>query len=355
MRFINVMNIREGMILGQDIWDANGFLLLRHGQTLYNAFIDKLFNLGITGIYITDRLTDDIKINPVVKDETRMNAVKNISNLYMTTSRSWKLSDQAVNETVGILQDMVDEIFFAKNPIYDVREFKTEKNYNYYHAVNMATISMIMGTDLRLRKEELKTLGMCAAFCDIGLNSLDQELLGKKDALTENEISTIRKHPELGFSMIKKKYSIHSRVGQGVLQHHERWNGTGYPKGLAGDKICLYSRIVAIADVYDALISVRPYRPAVAPYEAFEFIMANGGILFDPELVKVFTRKVAAYPIGSMVRLSNSLHGVVKQNNYDCSLRPVVKIIDDPKNLRIIDLKSDPGALSLTISNVTDA
>jgi HD-GYP domain len=350
MRYISVGSIEQGMILGQDIWDSNGFLLLRRGQKIFDAYINRLLNLGIIGVYIDDEYTEDIVINPVVKDATRMTAVKNIRNLYMTTLAGTKLSDKAVSEAVDALQQMVDEIFFCTDPIYDVREFKTEKDYSYYHSINMATISMIMGTDLKLKKPELKLLGICAAFCDIGLGTLDQEMLERTGSLTQNEISTIQKHPSLGFSMIKEKYSIHSRVGQGVLHHHERWNGSGYPDGLSGEAISLYARIIAVADVYDALVSVRPYRPAVAPQEAFEFVMANGGILFDPEIVKVFTRKVAAYPVGTRVRLSDGCTGIVKENHFDMALRPIVKIIDDPKKLRIIDLKNDPGARNLTIT-----
>lgn len=353
MRYINVSGIQDGMVLGQDIWDTNGFLLLRRGQVLHSVYINRLFNIGINGIYIEDGLTEDIEIKPVIKDETRMNAVKNIRNLYMTTTATWSLSDETVNESVNILQQMVDEIFFCSDPLYEIREFKTEKDYSYYHAINMATISMIMGTELKMKKPELKMLGMCAAFCDIGLKSLDQEMLDKKGSLTQSEIRTIETHPQAGFSMIKNKYSIHSRVGQGVLHHHERWNGSGYPDGLTGNDISLFGRIVAIADVYDALVSNRPFRPAVVPCEAFEYIMANGGILFDPDLVKIFTRKVAAYPVGTKVTLSNGQNGFVKQNYSDCSLRPVVKVIDR-KNLKIIDMKNDPGALNLTVKEAAD-
>jgi HD-GYP domain-containing protein (c-di-GMP phosphodiesterase class II) len=353
MQYINVSSIRQGMILGQDIWDSNGFLLLRRGQKIYDVYVNRLVNMGVIGIYIEDEYTEDIEIKPVIKDATRMKAVQNIRNLYMTTNSSSKLSDKVVEEAVSALQEMVDEIFFNTDPIYDVREFKTEKDYNYYHSVNMATISMIMGTELKLKKPELKMLGTCAAFCDIGLGAIDQEMLEKKGSLTENEISTVQKHPLLGFSMIKEKYSIHSRVGQGVLHHHERFNGTGYPEGLAGEEISLFSRILAVADVYDALISSRPYRAAVPPQEAFEFIMANGGILFDPKIVKVFTRKVAAYPIGTKVSLSDGGTAVVKENHFDMALRPMVKTIDNPEKLRLIDLKNDPGARNLTIVSST--
>lgn len=348
MRYINVSKIREGMLLGQDIFDTNGFLLLRRGQPLHKMYIDRLCKIGINGLYIEDELTQDIEVRPVIKTETRMNAVKNIRTMYMKASSNWGESDEVVDEAVSAVQEIADEIFFCAKPVYDIYEFKTDKDYKYYHTINMATIAMIIGTGLNMKRPELKMLGMCAAFCDIGLNEFDQERLESKAILSEEEISTVKNHPMAGFSMLSEKRGIHARIRQGVLHHHERWNGTGYPGQLKGDEISLFARIVAVADVYDALISNRPYRPAVMPFEAFEYIMANGGILFDPEVVKVFTRKVAAFPVGTKIALSNGEEGFVKFNYSDCSLRPVVKIVNR-KEMKIIDLKNDPGARSLTI------
>lgn len=353
MRYINVSNIKEGMLLGQDIFDTNGFLLLRRGQPLHKVYIDKLRNIGVNGLYIEDELTDDIEVSPVVKPETRMNAVKNIRNMYLKASSNWGDTDDVVDKAMSAVQHIADEIFFCARPIYDIYEFKTEKDYKYYHTVNMTTIAMIIGTGLNMKKEDLRMLGICAAFCDIGLDKYDQELLNSSGSLSEEEISAIKNHPAVGFSMLSEKRDIHARVRQGVLHHHERWDGSGYPGHIKGDKISLFARIIAIADVYDALISSRPYRPAVMPYEAFEYIMANGGILFDPEIVKVFTRKVAAFPIGTKIMLSNGNKGYVKFNYCDCSLRPVVKVVDR-REMKIIDLKNDPGALNLTIQSAAE-
>jgi len=353
MRYINVSKIKEGMLLGQDIFDTNGFLLLRRGQPLHRTYIDRLHKIGINGLYIEDELTDDIKITPVVKPETRMNAVKNIRTMYLKAASNWGETDDVVDEAVAAVQHIADEIFFCAKPIYDIYEFKTEKDYRYYHTINMTTIAMIIGTGLNMKKQELRMLGICAAFCDIGLNNYDQELLESSNSLSEEEINAIKNHPVTGFSMLSEKRGIHARIRQGVLHHHERWNGTGYPGHLKGDQISLFARIIAIADVYDALISNRPYRPAVMPYEAFEYIMANGGILFDPDIVKVFTRKVAAFPVGTKIMLSNGNKGYVKFNYSDCALRPVVKVFDR-KEMKIIDLKNDPGALNLTIQSAAE-
>jgi HD-GYP domain-containing protein (c-di-GMP phosphodiesterase class II) len=354
MRYISVSRIEEGMVLGQDIFDLKGFLLLRHGQKLYGNYIERLKNMGVIGVYIADESTQDIEINPVIDDAKKMAAVNNVKNLFMSASRGTALSLKLMDDAVNSVQDMVESIFFCKDPVYDVREFKVSADYNFYHAVNVATISMIMGVGLQMSKPDLKLLGMCGAFCNIGLTAIKSSVLEKTEVLTPSERTDIQRHSLIGYSILRDKYNVNAKVQQGALHHHERWNGSGYPSGLKGKDIGLFGRITAIADVYDALVSKRPYRQAYAPFEAVEYIMGNSGILFDPELVKTFTRKVAAYPIGTSVLLSDGSTGIVKKNHYDCSLRPVVKIIDEKHGVRIIDLKDDKGALNLTISAQND-
>lgn len=351
MRYIHVSQISEGMKLGCDLYDTNGFLLLRHGQDLMTCYIEKIRSLGITGVYIDEEVTKDIVIEPVVKDSVRINTMCNLRNLYMAESKKGKTAEKEFNDTVNSLKELVDSIFYVNNPVYDVRDFKVAENYNFYHSSNMAIISMIIGTGLNMTRGDLNYLGMCAAFANIGMTAVNPSILDKKISLTKAEFEEIKRHPLIGFNTMNDKYKLHARILQGVLQHHERWNGSGYPEGLKGKDIAIYGRIIAIADVYDALVSDRPYRPAVMPFEAVEFIMANGGILFDPDLVQIFTRKVAAYPIGTSVMLSDNSMAVVKENNYDCNLRPVVKVISSPKGQKYINLKDDKGALNLTITS----
>jgi HD-GYP domain-containing protein (c-di-GMP phosphodiesterase class II) len=351
MRYIHVSQIREEMILGTDLYSTSGSLLLRHGQVLTNIYIDKILSLGITGIYINEEVTQDIIIEPVVRERIRINTVCNLRNLYMTATKKGKEAAKQFDDTVDSLKEMVDSIFYINNPVYDVRDFKVAEDYSFYHSVNLAIISMIIGTGLNMTRGDLNYLGMSAAFANIGMTAVNPNIMEKKISLTKAEFEEIKRHPLIGFNVLNDKYKAHARVMQGVLQHHERWNGNGYPEGLKGKDISVYARIIAIADVYDALVSNRPYRNAVMPFEAVEFIMANGGILFDPELVQIFTRKVAAYPIGTTVLLSDNSLAVVKENNFDCNLRPIVKVINSPSGIKYINLKEDKGALNLTISS----
>ncbi|MFA6808906.1 MAG: HD-GYP domain-containing protein, partial [Eubacteriales bacterium] len=168
---------------------------------------------------------------------------------------------------------------------------------------------------------------------DIGKTMISRDIINKKGRLKEEEYAEIKKHCLFGFDVIRKNrdFSLHS--AHVALQHHEQWLGTGYPRGIKGEDIHEYGRIAAVADVYDALTSVRPYRGAMQPYEAYEYIVAQSGYQFDPEIVRIFMKCVAVYPLGTGVLLSNGQRGNVIRQNPGFSTRPVVRVIyqgDEP-------------------------
>ena len=153
--------------------------------------------------------------------------------------------------------------------------------------------------------------------------------------------------------LMKKIMSPNTYVG--ILHHHERYDGNGYPMGMVGDKISLFGRIVSVSDVYDAITSDRPYRKALPSFEAIEYIMGNSGIAFDPEIAKVFTQKIAPYPVGTSVRLSNDKVGLIVENYQDCCTRPKIKIFmhgDKEVAPYYIDLKNDCDSLGIVITGV---
>jgi HD-GYP domain-containing protein (c-di-GMP phosphodiesterase class II) len=164
---------------------------------------------------------------------------------------------------------------------------------------------------------------------DIGKVLVPKEILNQPGRLSVEDFAEIKKHTTYGFELIRKNrdFSIHS--AHVAFQHHEQWSGHGYPRGLKGDQIHELGRIAAVADVYDALVSKRPYRSAMEPYQAYEYICSQSGYHFDPEVVKIFMRHVAVYPTGTGVRLNNGLRGNVIRQNRGCPDRPVVRVIYD--------------------------
>lgn len=199
-------------------------------------------------------------------------------------------------------------------------------------------------------------MGISALLHDVGKLYTPSEILDKPEKLTYEEFQIIKQHSENGFRYIKENLDIDTKVYLGIYQHHEKYDGTGYPLNIKGEKISLFARIISIADVYDALISDRPYRKGVLPSEGIEHIMGGSGTLFDHRLVKIFSKKIAPYPIGTCVNLSNDLVGIVSKNHPSYSLRPSVKIIQaDNKIITPYIMNLKESNYNVTIIGMEDA
>ncbi len=197
------------------------------------------------------------------------------------------------------------------------------------NAVNCAVLSGLIGSAFNLPQHRLMQLMTGALLHDVGMLRVSDEIVGKKGALEPVELDKIKAHTIHSFRIISREMKYPQEIGMIALQHHERWDGEGYPKGIAGSKISLYSRIVAVADAFEAMISRRPYRNSMIGYAAMRALLSDNGRRFDPEVLKVFIKCMGIYPLGSVVLLSNSCIGRVVETNPDAPLRPKVKIMID--------------------------
>jgi HD-GYP domain-containing protein (c-di-GMP phosphodiesterase class II) len=152
-----------------------------------------------------------------------------------------------------------------------------------------------MGIAIGLSEDEIEELKNVGLLRDIGKIAIDENIFNNSGKLTDEEWEEVKRHPEIGYRILSTLNDM-SKIAKYVLNHHERWNGTGYPKGLKGEEIPIQSRIVTIADSYEAMISERSYRNALSEEAAIEELKINSGIQFDPELVRVFIEKVLDKP-----------------------------------------------------------
>jgi HD-GYP domain-containing protein (c-di-GMP phosphodiesterase class II) len=182
---------------------------------------------------------------------------------------------------------------------------------------------------------------------DIGKTAIPVEVLNKPTKLDTHELWLVRQHALEGYRYLTKYAIGDEQARRAVLFHHERYDGTGYPNGLKGEEIPLVSRIISVADVYDALTSMRPYRLPIAPGEAIEYIMANAGTAFDYGMVTALLQRLELYPVGSLVELSNG--EIAKVLCSANSLRPVVQLI---RNGEVGDLFRDYAYLNVTVKRV---
>lgn len=357
MRFVPINRLKEGMIVGKKLYGQNGMVLIAKNTKLERVYINRIKKMGYSGVYIQDNLSEDIEINAIIDENLKIKAVNNLKKIFTNVNAKERMPDEYITESKYIIKDIVDNIINNKNILVNIIDLKFFDDYTYYHSINVAIMSIIIGVALKLKKNELYELGLGAILHDIGKIFINKNILNKKGKLDEEEFKTIKKHPKFGYEHLKKNnISIKSKVA--ILQHHERFDGYGYPNKMQGKEISLFGRIITIADVYDALTSDRPYRKALTPSEAIEYIMANAEIMFDSKLIKAFVSKIAPYPVGTCVQLSNGLIGIVYKNHYNAILRPKIKVITNEKNEivkpYIIDLFKDRNYFNVTVIKITE-
>ncbi len=353
MVFLPTSQVQEGMKLARDLrmFDSSfgHSVLLRKGQTITESAIIRIISLGFSGLYIDDGAGDDIEVESGVRDELRAEFITGIKSLYLSFKGSFDKNVMKQIEKISVtVTKLIDEIKNTEDFMVNIVDLKMYDDYTYHHSLSVAVIALTVGIALGLNDIELHQLGLSAVLHDIGKLMIPASIIQKPGRLTAEEFDLIKNHPLYGTKILPHRHDIPETVFDGILSHHERMDGSGYPSGLKDKEIPLSGRILAVADVYDALTSNRPYRLPSLPSEASEYIMGGTGTYFDEDVVSAFIRKVAPYPVGTCVRLSNGMTAVVVKNREEAPLRPVVRILSG--NM-LLDL-TDKRHLSVVISGL---
>lgn len=334
MRKVHISSVKPGDKVAKPIYAPNGNILVGVGLELNERYIERLRNMGIDSLFLEDGHSVDIMPEDVVRDETRKKSVefvhKTMTTLMdnpMTKGRSTipDLGDQFRKIFGNIMQDLTSR----KDVLVNLSNLFTVDGYFFHHSVNVAILSGIVGMAKGLNQNQLAELGVGALLFDIGMTQTAKDIWAKKGELTEDERKRLQYHVEDGFNMLRQAFDVSLLSAHCAFQHHERYNGSGYPRQLKGQEIHLYAQIVGMADVFDALVSPRNHRQRFSPNEALEFLFASGNTLFDIELVKLFVKHIAPYPIASTVQLNTGQVGVVSQIDSTSSHRPLIRIIEE--------------------------
>ncbi|HON88534.1 MAG TPA: HD-GYP domain-containing protein [Spirochaetia bacterium] len=204
-----------------------------------------------------------------------------------------------------------------------------EHDQNAQSAVNTAIFSFLIGKVMALPNYRLKTLITGALLHDIGMQKIPEAIVKKNGNLTPAELQQIKIHPLLSYQLVTRTLGYPDEVGVIVLQHHERWDGEGYPRKLKGAEIDILARIVSVADAFEAMISEKPYRNSMIGYQAMKHLMSDNGRRFDPDVLKAFLQSMGVYPVGSLVLLNNSAIARVVENHAQAPLRPKIRLLVD--------------------------
>ncbi|MDF2985293.1 MAG: metal dependent phosphohydrolase [Eubacterium sp.] len=350
MRYLTIDLVQEGMRVGKTIFNEQGVVLLNANAVLTRATIDRLEFLGYKGLIIEDEISEDIEYNEnFVSNEVKFSLARKLNNAILVNTDNKENLYKEIDNLKLLISDLINEMLSKREINLNLLELKMFDNYTYFHSVNVAIISLAIAYHLKMNKADMLTIGTAALLHDIGKIYIGTEILNKPGSLTEEEFEIMKTHSKKGYDILSNGNNLSVKTTVSVLSHHEHYDGSGYPNGLTGENIILSGRIICIADVYDALTSDRPYRKGCSVLEATEYIMANSGSLFDPELVALFISKVNPYPVGSSVRLSNGEIGIVVNNSEKLCLRPTIKIIEEN---RIVDLFNDKDYLSIVITGL---
>ena len=194
-------------------------------------------------------------------------------------------------------------------------------------AVNCSLLAVTVGLTLNRPRHKLFQLCSAALLHDAGMQRVPPQILALQRKLTAKELQILQAHTIYSYRIVNKELQLSEDIAQIVLQHHERWDGEGYPNGLKGTEILYEARIITITDAFEAMVSERPWRNSMIGYEAMKNILSDNQRRFDPEIVKIFIRSMGLYPVGSLVLLSDGSIGRVLTASEDAPLRPEVLII----------------------------
>ncbi|HHU81909.1 MAG TPA: HD domain-containing protein [Firmicutes bacterium] len=328
MKRIKTTQLVPGMRLAEDIiLPKTNVTLIGAGTELSIEAIRRIENLGIEAVGIDETKEDskdetERQLIPILAEnhERAITAVEEMINL----STEQPLEEEMVH---GLADDLMSQVELDPSLLLNLTHIKAYDNYLFSHSVNVAILTLLVGEVLGYSKKELQELGAAALLHDLGMLSIPQEIWQKRGTLSPDEQAEIRKHPVYGEELLRTK-GFSEEVIRVAREHHERYDGSGYPGGKREKDISFKARILAVTDVYDACISFRPYREQMTPQQALEQLLSEKE-KYDPGVLNAFISVMAIYPIGSLVVLNSGEVAKVIRVSRNNPFRPEVRIYFD--------------------------
>jgi len=351
MKTLQVKDLRPGMMFSKPVYVDGENILVPENVPLKAKDLERLMKWKI----------DSVKTEgTVIEDDAGQEGDGSGENVYkaLLDSGQNKVLYKLYVKSVQIMQEVFEEIHAGKhgtpekmdgvlnNLFPAVRDNPSDmigftlrssrkKHDLAESSINCAIISIVIGLNLKLPSHKAMNLGMAALLHDSGMFKIPEEILQKTENLSEAELNQIKTHTLHSLKIITKELKYPEEIGIAALQHHERWDGKGYPHKIAGKKIHLYARIISVADAFEAMISERPYRNSMIAYSAMRQILNDNSRRFDSDILKVFIKSMGIYPIGSSVLLNNTGIGKVIQTHPDAPLRPEIMLLVGPDGKKV--------------------
>ena len=350
-----VSKLKDGMVLGQSLFNTAGGSYLVKGQPVTIDYIRKLRQIGIQSVTVTS-MDPAHKLPPppdVIEEKTRINAISTVYNTFQSIEENGTLDTTALQR---VTDSIVFDLFENRNNLVQLTDIRAHDAYTFAHSVNVAVLSAMMGMLCHMPRDEISLITLGGLLHDLGKVDVSSAILTKNRGLSDREFKIMKNHPLDGSRRILNvsdlpKKSILAAI---AAQHHEHIDGSGYPNGITGNEMHHYAKITAIADVYDALTSERPYKKAYMPNIAYNIMHNINKGQFDQDLLDTFFNNVALYPEGAVLKTTFGF-AVVKESRFGRTTTPIIILFADTNgkllNERsVIDLYETPnGAKSIQV------
>ncbi|MDE2442492.1 MAG: HD-GYP domain-containing protein [Betaproteobacteria bacterium] len=251
---------------------------------------------------------------------------------------------------VPLVEEISNSVMRNPGALISLARLKTADDYTFMHSVAVCALMIALARQLDLDEREVREAGMAGLLHDLGKAMIPLEVLNKPGKLTDEEFDLVKTHPAEGHKLLLEGRGVSEMALDVCLHHHEKVDGSGYPKGLNGNTMSLYAKMGAVCDVYDAVTSNRPYKAGWDPAESIKR-MAEWKGHFDPGVFQAFVKSLGIYPIGSLVKLASGKLGVVIEQGEQSLLKPKVKVFFSTKSQayikpEIVDLARSPEKIA---------
>ena len=341
-----------GMELGRMVLTHDDKVILSEGTILSESMIAglKFWDIGTVFIKECSQATGlDLSIPETVLQKKFYADYDHTVNLLKNSfSKLRFFKEVPLAAMCELVNNGIEPLINATGVINHMHMVRRQDDYTFHHSVNVAVICGVLGKWLGYAGQELQDLVLAGLLHDVGKTQIPLEILNKPGKLTPEEMAIMRLHTIRGYQLLRDTPNAPAGVIYGVLQHHERLDGSGYPLTVSGDKIHKFARIIAIADLYDAMTSDRVYHRKISPFAVVEIIVDEMFNKLDPAIGTVFLHNVRDYFIGNIVELSDGRHAEVIYLGQFMASRPVVVTEDQ----EYVDLERSKG---LSIVNVIRA
>lgn len=337
MRKLKISELLPGMILAEDIYTYNNQCILAKGTTLTDNLIMRLEFYSILNAKVEDETADSKSVEEELSYFEQLRKTRNYIEFKVHFDHSVdslrqkleNLADGNVDLNVSTLLDSTLELIGSANGSHNILDMlhnmRQYDDSTYAHSLNVALICYMLAKWLHMGEEQVNIATVCGLLHDVGKIKIPDSIIKKPAKLTVDEFEVIKTHPIEGFQMLQS-YVMNSHIPNAALMHHERCDGSGYPQGLTADRIDMYAKIVAIADVYEAMTAPRIYRGPLCPFQAIAMFEYEGFQKYDPVYMLTFMENIVNTYLRTRVRLNNNAVGEVVFVNKEFLSRPVVKV-----------------------------